>query len=45
MFNAMPSAELSAATSASSRLTEAARSPTIINTLMVVMADTIFVFG
>ena len=35
MFNAMPSAELSAATFASSRLTEAARSPTIIKTLMV----------
>ena len=45
MFNAMPSAELSAATFASSRLTEAARSPTIIKTLMSVMADTVFVFG
>ena len=45
MFNVMPSAELSAATFASSRLTEAARSPTIINTLMSVMADTGFVFG
>ena len=45
MFNAMPSVELSAATFVSSRLTEAARSPTIIKTLTSVMADTVFVFG
>jgi hypothetical protein len=44
MFNAMPSAELSVAIFASSRLTEAARSPTMINTLMSVTAGTVFVF-
>ena len=43
--HAMASAALSAATSASSRFTEPAGSPTIINTLMSVMAEIVFVFG
>jgi len=45
MFNAMPSAELLAAIFASSRLTEAAQSPTTINTLMSVVAGTVFTLG